>query len=132
MKVSPRRYISTNGFTILVGRNSKENSYLTLNYADDKDLFLHVADFPGSHVILRHSPDRAFLIQDITEAAHLAVHYSKAKKGRVKVDYTPISEVFRPKGAYPGEVELRKYKTLKMERDDKKLAKIVSTINFNQ
>lgn len=115
MKISPRQYTSANGFTILVGRNSRENSCLSLKYADKKDLFLHVSDFPGSHVILRHQDNTGFTMQDITDAARLAVHYSKAKKKRVKVDYTPVSEVSR--GDFAGEVELRKFKTCKVEVD---------------
>ena len=67
------------------------------------------------------------MMQDIADAALLAVYYSKAKKKRVKVDYTPISEVFKPKGAFAGEVELNRFKTCKVEVDSACLDKLLLT-----
>jgi predicted ribosome quality control (RQC) complex YloA/Tae2 family protein len=111
----PKEFTSKNGFKILVGKDSKENDYLTHTVAKATDIFFHVSDFPGSHVILVSEPDRVVLMEDLIDAARLAHKNSKAKDRKTaNVDYTAISNVFRPKGAPSGEVELKRYKTLKV------------------
>ena len=115
MNYTPRKYESTNGFTILVGRNSRENVYLSTVYAKDSDIFFHVSDYPGSHVILEVSEGSAPLKDDLLDAGSLAVHYSKAKKALVKVDYCLAKEVTRPKGLPSGTVELGCSKTIKIK-----------------
>ena len=52
-KPSPHRYTLSNGMTVLVGKNNKENDYLTLKTAGSRDLWLHTKDIPGSHVIVQ-------------------------------------------------------------------------------
>ena len=52
-KPEPYKYTLTNGMTVLVGRNNKENDILTLKTAGNKDLWLHTKDIPGSHVIVQ-------------------------------------------------------------------------------
>lgn len=119
----PRLFKSKNGFEILVGKNAKENSYLTHSVANEDDLFFHVSDFPGSHVILRASNPAN---EDIQEAAQLAVHFSQAKKKIVKVDYTQVKNTSRPKGSPNGLVELKKFKSIRIERDENLITNLIN------
>lgn len=115
MTFNPRKYTTCNGNQILVGRNSKENNYLTLKIADPDDTFLHATDFAGSHVILQASePTRSELV----EAAIIAAYYSKGRgKKAVKVDYTQRKNVSKPRKAPAGLVEINKFKTIKVTKD---------------
>ena len=111
-KAAPREYETTDGFTVLVGRNNRENDVLTLEIASRGDYWLHTKDIPGSHVILRtggHEPSETAIL----EAARLAALYSKAKNsGNVPVDYVPIRYVKKPSGARPGKVIFTHNKTV--------------------
>lgn len=103
-KAAPHKYETTDGFTVLVGRNNKENDVLTLDIASKGDYWLHTKDIPGSHVILR-TEGREISDTAIYEAAQLAALYSKAKNSEnVPVDYVPIRYVKKPGGAKPGKV----------------------------
>lgn len=111
-KASPREYETTDGFTVLVGRNNRENDVLTLEIAARGDYWLHTKDIPGSHVILR-SEGRPVSETAIIEAARLAALYSKAKSSEnVPVDYVPVKYVKKPSGAKPGKVIFTHNKTL--------------------
>ncbi|WP_144664707.1 Rqc2 family fibronectin-binding protein [Bacillus velezensis] len=94
------QYESSRGLTILVGKNNKQNEYLTTKAAARDDLWFHTKDIPGSHVVIKSSdPDE----QSILEAAAIAAYFSKAKdSGSVPVDYTKIRHVKKPNGAKPG------------------------------
>ncbi|HHX95837.1 MAG TPA: fibronectin/fibrinogen-binding protein [Clostridia bacterium] len=97
-------YISTDGFTIMVGKNNRQNDYLTMKVAQDEDMWLHTKDIPGAHVIVksegRRVPERTLL-----EAAMLAAYYSRGKlSGNIPVDYTLKKHVRKPIGAKPGMV----------------------------
>ena len=103
-KAAPRTYETSDGFTVLVGRNNKENDALTLDIASKGDYWLHTKDIPGSHVILR-TEGREITETAIYEAAALAALYSKAKSSEnVPVDYVPVRYVKKPSGAKPGKV----------------------------
>ncbi|MCR5808417.1 MAG: NFACT family protein [Clostridiales bacterium] len=99
----PYSFVSRDGLTILVGKNNKQNDRLTLNIAAPEDVWLHVKDSHGSHVIIKRSSP----IPDTTlyDAAMLAAYYSKARgSANVPVDYTQIKYVKKPSGAKPGMV----------------------------
>lgn len=103
-KASPRKYETTDGFTVLVGRNNRENDILTLEMANRGDYWLHTKDIPGSHVILR-TEGREITETAIYEAAALAALNSKARNSEnVPVDYVPVRYVKKPSGAKPGKV----------------------------
>ncbi len=108
----PLAFVSTSGTTILVGKNNRQNDYLTIKLARENDIWLHTKDIPGSHVIIKSSekePDQTTL----REAASLAAYYSKARNsGRVPVDYTLRKYVSKPNGAKPGYVIYTNQKTL--------------------
>lgn len=100
----PKEYTSSDGFTIYVGRNNKQNDKLTLKTARNYDMWLHTKDIPGSHVIIV-SDNREITDTAILEAASLAAYNSKAKESdNVPVDYTIVKNVSKPSGAKPGMV----------------------------
>jgi len=119
--INPREFKTASGKTILIGRNSKENGYLTMKIAKEDDLFFHTSDFAGSHVILQLSGE-AVLRADLEDAACLAAYYSKGRdKKVVQVDYTERKNISRPRKAPAGLVELSKFKTLKVKKSDKRI-----------
>lgn len=100
----PKEYTSSDGFTIYVGRNNKQNDKLTLKTARNYDMWLHTKNIPGSHVIIV-SDNREITDTAILEAASLAAYNSKAKESdNVPVDYTIVKNVSKPSGAKPGMV----------------------------
>lgn len=112
-----RRYRSSDGFEILVGKASKDNDYLTFRIAKSLDFWLHAADYGGSHVVVRN-PNRADELPPKTlfEAAQLAAYFSQAKaQSKAAVNYTQKKFVNKPKGAAPGLVSLSSFKTILVE-----------------
>lgn len=112
-----RRFISSDGFEILVGKASKDNDYLTFRIAKSLDFWLHAADYGGSHVVIRN-PNRLAEIphKTLIEAAELAAFFSQAKEQpKVAVNYTQKKFVNKPKGAVAGLVSLSSFKTILVE-----------------
>ncbi len=110
--LSPKEYKSSEGFTIYVGRNNRQNDKLTLKTAKNYDMWLHTKDIPGSHVIIV-SDNREISERTIMEAASLAAYNSKARdSAQVPVDYTIVKNVSKPRGAKPGMVTYVKNKTV--------------------
>lgn len=112
-----RRYRSSDGYEILVGRAAKDNDELTFKIARAHDLWLHAADYPGSHVIVRaRSRNDPIPHRTIVEAAQLAAHFSQARRdAKAAVNYTPRKFVSKPKGAAHGLVRLASFRTLLVE-----------------
>ena len=103
-KADPRRYTTSDGFTVLVGKNNKENDILTLQMASKTDYWLHTKDIPGSHVIVL-TGGREITETAIFEAAAIAAYHSKARDSEnVPVDYVRVKHVKKPSGAKPGMV----------------------------
>jgi predicted ribosome quality control (RQC) complex YloA/Tae2 family protein len=111
-----RRYNSSDGFEILVGKGSKDNDFLTFRVAKSADLWLHAADYPGSHVVVKN-PNRAEIPhRTLLEAAQMAAFFSRAKEQpKVAVHYTQKKFVNKPKGAGAGLVSLSSFKTILVE-----------------
>lgn len=109
-QIQLQTYRSSDGDTILVGKNNKQNDYLTNKKAQKSHIWFHTKDIPGSHVvILNDSPSD----ETIKEAAMLAGYFSKAgNSGQISVDYTEIRNVHKPSGAKPGFVTYDNQKTL--------------------
>ena len=109
-QIQLQTYRSSDGDTILVGKNNKQNDYLTNKKAQKSHIWFHTKDIPGSHVvILNDSPSD----ETIKEAAMLAGYFSKAgNSGQIPVDYTEIRNVHKPSGAKPGFVTYDNQKTL--------------------
>lgn len=113
----PIRYRSSDGYEIRVGRNNKQNDRLTCKETEKTDLWLHVKDITGSHVIVtcdgEMPPDRT-----IEEAAIIAACNSKGRNSsRVDVDYTFIRNVKKPNGSKPGMVIFTNNYTITVKPD---------------
>lgn len=112
-KSKPMHFKTNNGSDIYVGKNSKQNDYITLKMANKDDLWFHVKNLPGSHVILRSDNinDR-----DIEIAAYLAARNSSlSKEKKIDVDYTQKKNVNKAKGAKPGMVYYDDFKTISVD-----------------
>ncbi|WP_229238656.1 NFACT RNA binding domain-containing protein [Dyadobacter sp. Leaf189] len=97
------------GYTILVGRNAKNNDVLTKQYASKEDLWLHAKDVTGSHVVVKNQSGKTFPAPVIERAAELAAFYSKRKNDSLcPVIYTPKKYVRKPKGLPEGAVVIDK------------------------
>ncbi|HEV7394883.1 MAG TPA: NFACT family protein, partial [Pyrinomonadaceae bacterium] len=111
-----RRYLSSDGFEILVGRAAKDNDNLTFRIGRAQDLWLHAADYPGSHVIVKNPSRKEVPHRTIIEAAQLAAKFSQAgDDSKVNVNYSQQKFVSRIKGAAPGLVRLASFRTLTVE-----------------
>jgi len=100
---TPMRLETADGFILYAGKNNRQNDYLTCKFAQNKDLWFHTKNIPGSHVVLHYEPDKPFTDEAITEAASYAAYLSKARESKqVPVDYTEIKNVKKPSGAKPG------------------------------
>lgn len=112
-KLPFREYISPSGFTILVGKKSTSNDALTFQYAKGSDLWLHVKDYPGSHVIIVKPKGMEVDQETLTQAANLAKYYSKAKdEAYAEVVFTEKKYVSRLGKKGSGKVQISKQKTL--------------------
>ena len=109
---NPLKYL-IDGYTVLVGRNNKENDYLTCKFANKNDIWFHTKDIHGSHVILKTNPNETIPDNILFEAAKLAAQHSKAKNSsHVPVDFCKVSFVKKPSGSKPGYVIYSNNKTL--------------------
>lgn len=108
-----RRFRSSDGIEILVGKRAKDNDVLTFKIARSLDTWMHAADYPGSHVVIRN-PNRTEVPQrTLHEAAQLAAFYSQGRSQvKAAVHYTQKKFVNKPKGSAPGLVSLSSFKTL--------------------
>jgi predicted ribosome quality control (RQC) complex YloA/Tae2 family protein len=111
-----RRYLSTDGYEILVGRAARDNDQLTFKIAQPNDLWLHAGDYPGSHVVIRNPTRKEIPHRTIVEAAQLAGKFSQASAdSKVVIHYTSRKFLAKPKGAAPGLVRLSRFKSITVE-----------------
>ncbi len=107
-----KEYTSIEGYKILVGKNNRQNDYLTTVLAAKNDLWFHVKNIPGSHVIVMCRGGEVSQ-ETVMKAAALAAANSKAAgSSQVPVDYTPVKFVKKPNGAKPGMVIYTTNKTV--------------------
>jgi len=128
----PRRFLSSDGLEIRVGRNNLQNDRLTLKESDRHDLWLHTRQIPGTHVIvsLPASVNSIDAVPDRTleEAASLAAYFSKASGSqKVPVDYTFRYNVKKPSGARPGMVIYDNYWTLMVNPDSEMVQTLLAS-----
>jgi predicted ribosome quality control (RQC) complex YloA/Tae2 family protein len=108
-----RRYVSADGYEMLVGRAAGDNDNLTFKIAKPNDLWLHAADYPGSHVVVRNPTRKDVPHRTLIEAAQLAAYFSQANKDpKVDVHYTHRKFLSKPKGAAAGLVRLLRFKSI--------------------
>ena len=100
----PLEFRTASGWRVLCGKNNAQNDYITHKVAGKGDIWFHIKDYPGSHVVLLCDGAEPDAI-DFTEAATVAAVYSKAPLGqRVTVDYTRIKNIKKPPASKPGYV----------------------------
>jgi predicted ribosome quality control (RQC) complex YloA/Tae2 family protein len=130
--IGPRRFVSADGFAILVGRNARQNDELTLRIGRGNDWFFHISSRPGAHVLVRSIPGKSPPLETILDAAHLALYYSLPTRSSAtlvsgaaaEVDYAQLKHVRKPKGAAPGLVLLASHKTLRVKLDAERLHRL--------
>ncbi|WP_174613204.1 Rqc2 family fibronectin-binding protein [Virgibacillus ihumii] len=121
-KPVPEKYTSSDGTPMLVGKNNKQNEYVTMKLAHRDEFWLHTKDIPGSHVVIRSKEPSE---ETLVEAAQLAAYFSKSQQSSsVPVDYTKIRHVRKPNGAKPGFVTYDNQKTLFVTPDKNVVAKL--------
>ncbi len=109
---NPLKY-TIDGYTLLVGRNNKENDYLTLKYAKKTDLWLHTKDIHGSHAVLQLNSEPLADDTVLIRSAEIVAYHSKAKhSSNVPVDVCEVKYVKKPNGAKPGMVIYNNNRTL--------------------
>jgi predicted ribosome quality control (RQC) complex YloA/Tae2 family protein len=113
----PLKFVSDDGYTILVGRHNRQNDRLTLKDSQKTDIWLHTQGITGSHTVIctggETPPDGT-----IEQAARIAAYHSKGQQSsQVPVDYTLIKYVKKPNGAKPGMVIFTNQKTLYVKPD---------------
>lgn len=107
----PDRYLSSNGLTILVGRNNQQNDEITFKLSRPNHLWLHARNIPGSHVVILSEGE--IPEETLEQGAKLAAYFSQSRNSpKVPVDYTLRRYVRKPKGAKPGFVHYDQAKTI--------------------
>ncbi|MGG3466610.1 NFACT RNA binding domain-containing protein [Neobacillus pocheonensis] len=115
-------FLSTDGTDIIVGKNNKQNDYLTNKLAARDEIWLHTKDIPGSHVVIRSKEPSD---ETILEAANLAAYFSKARtSSSVPVDFTKVRFVKKPSGAKPGFVIYDNQQTVYVTPDEELVLKL--------
>jgi predicted ribosome quality control (RQC) complex YloA/Tae2 family protein len=107
---------SSDGFDILVGKSAEDNERLTFRVAAPHDIWLHAADYPGSHVIIRRAKGQVVPPRTLLEAAQLAAFFSQARhSSTVVVAYTERKFVSKIPRSKPGLVRLSEFRSLTVE-----------------
>jgi len=115
----PMHFVSDDGYDIYVGKNNKQNDYVTLKLSRSTDIWFHTKGIHGSHALIK--TDDGLTVPDETymQAARLAAYYSKGRDSEnVPVDYTEVKNVKKPSGAKPGMVIYVNYNTLYVTPDE--------------
>ncbi|MDO4198141.1 MAG: NFACT RNA binding domain-containing protein [Erysipelotrichaceae bacterium] len=116
--------VKVDGYTITFGKNNLQNSYLTFEYARSNYLWFHVKQYHGCHLVVDADevPEKILRI-----CANLAAYYSAGRySSSVPVDYTLVKNVRKVKGAKPGFVTFKNYKTLYIDPEEDKSLTVVS------
>lgn len=124
-QITPMHFVSDDGYDIYVGKNNKQNDYVTLKLGRSTDIWFHTKGIHGSHTIVK--TDDAMQVSDETymQAARLAAYYSKGRSSEsVPVDYTEVKNVKKPSGAKPGMVIYVSYNTLYVTPDEEEAERL--------
>lgn len=120
-KIQLHEFETSSGLPVFVGKNNKQNDYLTNRKAQNNHLWFHTKDIPGSHVVIAHNA-ADITEDDILEAAMLAAFHSKAgQSAGVPVDYTEIKHVKNIPGTKPGFVTYSEQSTVLVDPDPEKV-----------
>jgi predicted ribosome quality control (RQC) complex YloA/Tae2 family protein len=117
-----RKFLSTTGFEIWVGKGAKDNDLLTFQHARGSDWWLHVRDYPGSHVVIRVDQQQEPDSETLQEAMQLALYYSKARDEKgAEICLTQCKHVQRVGKGKSGSVHLAKQRILTVKADATRL-----------
>ncbi|MBP3919491.1 MAG: NFACT family protein [Clostridia bacterium] len=119
--VKPLEFCTTNGYRVLCGKNNHQNEYITHKLAQKNDMWFHIKNQPGSHVVMFCGEDwEAVPERDYTDAATIAAYYSKSGEAKhVEVDYTQVRNLKKPPQAKPGMVIYHKNWSAYVTPDEK-------------
>lgn len=127
-RIGPPTFLSADGWTLIVGRNHRENEEITFRTARGNDLWFHARGVPGSHLIVRMERGKEIPYQTLLDAATLALHFSDARKaGKGDIVYTHRKYVQKPKGAKPGAVLVSQEKNIYIEIEPKRLERLFAS-----
>ena len=108
--------LNIDGYEVLVGKNNKQNDFITFRVANKEDIWFHVKDNSGSHVLLRKKTNIDISEELLRKCASIAAYYSKCKdSSKVEVQYTTIKFIKKPKNSRPGFVAFSKYNSIMVE-----------------
>ncbi|MEQ8765319.1 MAG: NFACT family protein [Planctomycetota bacterium] len=129
----PRRFVSKDGLPIFVGRNDRQNHELTIRRAKGNDLWLHIDQAPGSHVVVPIPKGQEPPPETLLDAAQLALYYSKVRGSkRHAVMYTRRKFIRHPKGAPLGRVTVSQEKRLEIGEDRERLGRLIGMDRFDR
>ena len=122
----PGVWLSVRGFDLIVGRNARENDEILRRYTRGSDLWLHTRDYAGGYVIIKAQKGKSVPLPVLLDAASLAIHYSKAKKGgRADLYYTEVKYLRRAKDGKTGLVLPTQERNLNAVLDEKRVREIL-------
>ncbi|MDE0082908.1 MAG: NFACT RNA binding domain-containing protein [Gammaproteobacteria bacterium] len=122
-----RRFRSSGGLEIRVGRGARANDDLTFRHSRPGDIWMHVRQSPGAHVILRWQGEGRPPRRDLLEAAALAALHSGARHaGTAAVSWTRRKYVRKPRGSPPGRVATERTETVFVTPDPAILTRLAA------
>jgi predicted ribosome quality control (RQC) complex YloA/Tae2 family protein len=123
---TPGLRFESHGFTILVGRNARENDALLRRHVRGNDLWLHARDYPGGYVFVKSVRGKTVPLDVLLDAGNLAVHFSKAKSsGRADLYYTQVKHLRRARNGPLGLVLPTQEKNLHVVTEDGRLSRLL-------
>lgn len=126
-RLKPHKYRSSDGFTILAGRNNVQNDQLSMRSSQRHDIWLHTQRIPGSHTIIV-TENQEVPEQTLLQAATIAAYHSQAQDStNVPVDYTEVRNVKKQSGAKPGMVIYDNFQTIFVTPDETLLKELEET-----
>ena len=121
----PGLSLERGGWTILVGRNAKENDELLRRHVRGSDLWLHARDWPGSYVFVKARKDKSVPLDILLDAGNLAIYYSKGRSnGGGDLYYTFVKYLRRAKDGPKGLVIPTQEKNLSVKLDEARLKEL--------
>lgn len=122
----PKRFVSADGFDILVGRNAEENAQLSFRLAHGNDWWFHAQGQAGSHVVVRMPRGRELTQETLLDAATLAAYHSKLRGRPVaEITYTQAKHVTRPRRGPVGLAIVQRFKTVRLDIDPRRLERLM-------
>ena len=128
-RAAPFRIFSTQAeIFIYAGRNDKENEKLTFSFARGSDLWLHAANYPGSHLIVKMKKGQKIDADSLQDALQLALYFSKARgRDGEEVIVTEQKNVAKARGKKPGQVNIGKHKKVTVRIDTRRLQRLLGS-----